>query len=495
MVECTLTARLIRACGDAIIDPLLYVINLSIDKCVVPVSWKMARVTPLHKGGSTSDPNCYRPISVLPLFSKFMERLVHNQLYAHLDRYQMLSDSQSGFRKAHSTTTCLVDFLDAIYNNIEGGRLSGVAFLDLKKAFDTVDHKIMLSKLSQLDVSYRVIRWFASYLEERTQVTKISNSVSEPGVLPCGVPQGSILGPLLFIIYIDSLSAKLNDFSCYLYADDTAIVTTGDGPETVSANLETALSIAHDWMNENKLSLNLSKTKVMFMGTSHKTQETAVIEVKCKGEVVSKVNTFKYLGIMVDNNLKFGEHVEYTKKKLFAKMKSLARVRQFVSRGLALQLYQTLIIPHMDYGDIIYDAIGVVDSQKLQMLQNQCLRICCNADPRTPINTLHQECNLPKLQTRRKLHVCNFVYAGMKGLSSNKVNTMFNTVTNNHGLATRACSSNTLKVPTTRLKICEQNVKIRGARYFNALPVDVRNAPGSDSFKSRAKKHLYGLLE
>ena len=160
-----ITARLIKACGDAIVEPLLYVINLSIDKCTVPNCWKMARVAPLHKGGSTSDPNCYRPISVLPLFSKCMERIVHNQLYKHLDQYQLLSDSQSGFRKAHSTTTCLVDFLDAIYNNIEQGRLSGVAFLDLKKAFDTVDHKLMLSKLSDFNISYKVIRWFASYLE------------------------------------------------------------------------------------------------------------------------------------------------------------------------------------------------------------------------------------------------------------------------------------------------------------------------------------------
>ena len=409
-----ITARLIRACGDAIIEPLLYVINLSIDKCVVPLCWKMARVTPLHKGGSTNDPNCYRPISVLPLFSKFMERLVHNQLYSHLDRYQMLSDSQSGFRKADSTTTCLVDFLDAIYNNIEQGRLSGVAFLDLKKAFDTVDHKLMLSKLSNLNISYRVIRWFASYLENRSQVTKISNITSEPGNLDCGVPQGSILGLLLFIIYIDSLPAKLGNYSCYLYTDDTAIVTTGDEVENVASNLENALTISHEWIPDNKLSLSLSKTKVMFLGTTHKTQEAADIVVKCNNEVVQKVNSFKYLGIMIDKNLKFSEHVDYTKKKLFAKMKSLGRVRQFVNKKLALDLYRRLIIPHMDYGDIVYDAIGLGYNQKLQTIQNSCLRICCRADPRTPIASLHEECKLPKLDVRRKLHVCNFVHKGVQ---------------------------------------------------------------------------------
>ncbi len=280
-----------------------------------------------------------------------------------------------------------------------------------------------------------------------------------------------------------------------IYADNTAIVTTGDGPETVASNLETALVISHDWMNENKLSRNLSKTKVKFPGTSRKMQEASNIEVKCNGEIVSKTDCFKYLGIMVDKNLKFCDHIEYTKKKLFAKMKSLARVRQFVSRGLALQLYQSLIIPHIDYSDIVYDAIGAVDSQKLQTIKNQCLRICCNADPRTPINELHADFKLPKLHTHRRLHVCSFAYAGMKGESSSKVNSLFETVTNEHGRATRSCNNNVLKVPGVRLKTCAQNVKIRGAKYFNSLSVDIRNAPSTNCLKSRAKNHLYGILE
>ncbi len=193
--------------------------------------------------------------------------------------------------------------------------MSGVAFLDLKKAFDTVDHKLMLSKLSDLDVSYRVIRWFASYLENRTQVTKVSNTSSEPGELTCGVPQGSILGPLLFIVYINSLSSKLDDYACFLYADDTAIVTTGDELNSVARNLENALATSQQWMNDNKLTLNLTKTKVMFLGTTQKTQESTNTVIKCNGEVVDKVETFKYLGVMIDKNLRFSEHVEYTKKK------------------------------------------------------------------------------------------------------------------------------------------------------------------------------------
>ena len=165
-------------------------------------------------------------------------------------------------------------------------------------------------------------------------------------------------------------------------------------------------------------------------------------------------------------------------------MKSLARIRQFVSRGLALQLYHSLILPHVDYGDIVNDAMGTVDSQKLQIMQNQCLCICCNANPRTSKDDLHKECNMPKLLTCRKLHVCNFAYAGLNNKSSNKVNAMFKPVTTEHGAERRS-------VPATCLKICEQNVKIRGAQYFNTLPTETRTAPSISSFKSRTKKHLY----
>ncbi len=146
----------------------------------------------------------------------------------------------------------------------------------------------------------------------------------------------------------------------------------------------------------------------------------------------------------------------------------------------------------MDYGDVVYDAMGTVDSRKLQVLQNQCLRICCNSDPRTPINDLHANCKMPKLEVCRKLHVCNFVHAGLSDKSSNKVNSMFEVMANQNAMATRAGATNVLKVPPTRLKTCEQNVRIRGAKYFNELPVDIRMAPSSGSFKARAKKHLYG---
>ena len=162
-------------------------------------------------------------------------------------------------------------------------------------------------------------------------------------------------------------------------------------------------------------------------------------------------------------------------------------------KKLALDLYHSLVLPHIDYGVVLYDAMGTVDGQKLQTIQNKCLRICCKSDPRTAINELHAESKLPRLETRRRFHVCNFVHRGITNESSNNVNALFQPISNLHNLNTRANSYMKLIIPTTRLKTCEQNVKIRGARYYNQLQGDVRNATSNMSFKLRAKKHLYGI--
>ncbi len=436
------------------------------------------------------DKNNYRPISVLPIFSKIMERLIHDRLYGYLDQCQVLSSSQSGFRKSHSTTTCLSDFLNAVYNNIEEGRLSGVAFLDLKKAFDTVDHRILLSKLSDLNISYRSIRWFDSYLSERTQVTKVGKCESDSGSLSCGVPQGSIMGPLLFITYINSLPEALDGFMTFLYADDTAILTTANNIDQISSNLDNALHLSADWMKSIKLSLNVAKTKCMLIGTSQRLNNAVIPDVKCNGSTIERVDSFKYLGVYLDKNLKFNVHADYVRRKIFSKMKALAKTRQFVSQSMSLQLYRSLVLPHLDYGDILYDTMSAQDSNKLQVIQNKCLRICLKEDPRASVDRLHDVAKLPTLKDHRIMHSVKFVYEGLNNKSSVKVNEMFSFVNETHDVNTRASTDKMAAMPHATLQISKGNIRFRGAGYFNELPAVARTAPTTNSFKNRVKKHF-----
>ncbi len=197
---------------------------------------------------------------------------------------------------------------------------------------------------------------------------------------------------------------------------------------------------------------------------------------------------YKYLVLNLDENLTFDKHVSYLKGKITGKMKTLGRVRQYVSKNLALQLYKTLIIPDFDYGDQVYDAMSASNSAKLQCMQNRCLRICLNSQPRTPVESLHREAGLPKLSTRREAHTCNLVYKGLYDASSDGINHMFVLPEPRENNNTRALDNMTLTVPRNRIGVSDGNVRVRGAKYFNDLSTETRRKPTYNSFKESVKR-------
>ena len=188
-----------------------------------PSDWKMAKVSPIFKNGSKSDLNNYRPISVIPTVAKIFEKIIYDQLYQYLNENDLLSSGQSGFRSLHSTLTALLETNDNWCVNVDRGLLNGVIFIDLRKAFDTIDHEIILKKLTKYGVDQDALKWFKSYLTNRMQRCNVNNHLSSASPLNCGVPQGSIIGPLLFLIYINDLPNCLNVGTPRMYADDTNV--------------------------------------------------------------------------------------------------------------------------------------------------------------------------------------------------------------------------------------------------------------------------------
>ena len=227
-----------------------------------------AKVSPLHKNGPCDDVNNYRPISVLPVLSKILERHVHISLMNYLNEHNLLHPTQSGLRSAHSCETALVNMIDRWLHSLDNGQLIGVVLVDFKKAFDLVDHKILLEKLNLYNLSEDSLNWFSSYLQNRTQRVSVNNVLSDQRSILYGVPQGSILGPLLFLMFINDLPLYTDDVSTDMYADDTTLFDVNTSKEAIQANLQKALINLDIWCKHNGMVINSSKTKVMLVTTS-----------------------------------------------------------------------------------------------------------------------------------------------------------------------------------------------------------------------------------
>ena len=238
-------------------------------------------VTSLHKDGETNEPpNNYRPISVIPVVIKIFERAVHQQVYQYLSTNHLLSPHQSGFRPGHSTTTCLLEVSDYILKNMDQGCTTGAVFLDLSKAFDLINHTTLLAKLSSIGIRNNELNWFTDYLANRTQTVKINGCKSDPMNIKTGVPQGSVLGPLLFIICINDLPEHVPKSKVVLYADDTALFFANKESNTIQSVMQNDLTHLSNWFTTNGLVVNGKKSNVMLFGTSQRLAKVEVPSLK-----------------------------------------------------------------------------------------------------------------------------------------------------------------------------------------------------------------------
>ncbi len=247
------------------------------------------------------------------------------------------------------------------------------------------------------------------------------------------------------------------------------------------------LVAAHTWFSDHKLSLNISKTKAMLFGTKQRLSNSGHLDIKYDHDQVETVHKFKYLGVVLDQNLKFNEHIDYVRRKVYAKLKALGRLRPYISKSMSIQLYKSFIIPHFDYADVVYDSMSKQLSQQLQVLQNRCLRICCNSTDYVSTAELHAEVNMPTLDIRRKNHCCNLVYKSIEKSSTPAINSMFTKLNDGSQRSTRSGTTNELLLPRCNLEMTKGSFKFRGASYFNMIPNDIRTVDSYDSFKGRLK--------
>ena len=259
--------KLLKIAAVIVAPSLTQIFNKIISTGIFPTDWKLAKVTPIFKKGKKDEMNNYRPISVISVVAKIFEKLIFEQLYEYLNNNNLISASQSGFRTLHSTLTALIETVDNWSINIDNGLLNGVIFIDLKKAFDTIDHAILLRKLQIYGVDQNGIKFFESYLSNRSQRCCVNDELSDAVPITCGVPQGSNLGPLLFLIYINDLPNCLNRASPRMFADDTNISIAANSVMELEPLVNSELKNLHQWLVTNRLSLNIAKTEFMIIGS------------------------------------------------------------------------------------------------------------------------------------------------------------------------------------------------------------------------------------
>ena len=340
-----ISCKIIKIAAPAISDSLTFIFNQALTLSSFPNEWKMARVIPLYKNGQRNIPGNYRPISVLPAISKIMERIMYDQLYNYLTKFELLSDSQFGFRKSHSTATALLDCTNDWYMNLDRKMFNLVVLIDLKKAFDTVDHQILLRKLELYGIKGEALTLLKSYLTNRNQKCQIKNSFSTERLIKCGVPQGSIVGPLFFLLYINDLPQCLNKTKPRLFADDTNLTASGDSITDLETAVNSDLENLRKWLIANKLSLNVAKTEFMLIGskTMIKKNSDSRLNVFIENKQIKQVSECKTLGVIVDRHLSWKSNSENICKKITAGISAIRRVKPFVDKDTLAHTLITVV--------------------------------------------------------------------------------------------------------------------------------------------------------
>ena len=406
----------LKLAADFIAEPLTYLFNLSLFTNKIPTIWKSAFVLPLLKGGDPSILNNYRPISKLSTLMKVLETLVSHQLKEFLLKNNCLSNFQSGFRKKHSTVTTALKVVNDFIETLDKNQHCAALFLDLSKAFDTVDHAILLERLVNIGISKQTVLWFKHYLSDRTQCTQVKGVTSSVLNIKNGVPQGSVLGPLLFIIYIDCLCQNAGEANFHFYADDTVIYCSAPTLNQALCQLQLAFNTVQCTLYRLKLLLNADKTKLMTFSKAKLKPVNIPSIITFQGSDIESVSQFKYLGFLIDDSLSFKPHIQQLVKKLKQKLGFYFRNKACFSFEAKKRLVAATFMSVLDYGDVLYMHASAQCLHTLDTVYHGALRFITNFRSRTHHCSLYARVGWSALSTRRLYHWHVLVYKAILGL-------------------------------------------------------------------------------
>ena len=391
---------------------IVHIYSTYIKSGIFPEIWSKGVITVIPKSGKLSDPTNWRPITQTSIFAKIFEKIIHNRVITYFLDNNILSDFQYGFRKGKSTQQAIFDLTKFIYSNLNHKKLLCAVCLDVAKAFDCINYDVLIHKMSYIGFNHNTIAWFKSYLS-RTQVVRFKDSMSSTLRVKTGIGQGTILGPLLFIFYINDLVTVLKHFKINMYADDCILYNSGNNWDTMSAKLQPELVTIQGWFTDNRLRLNIKKSKNLLLGSRNKlTRVDYTKTLNISGNVLNFADKYKYLGTTLDKEMTLNGLLVDVKKSVLNKLFTLRKLRKYITEKCSISIYKQTNLPIFDYVGFLLIACNKSDRQDLQVLQNDALRTCYNVRRRDhySVSKLHRKSNLISLEQRRKIQLLSLMY-------------------------------------------------------------------------------------
>ena len=476
-----------------ILAPVLaHLVNCSIEKGICPTNSKLARVIPIYKEkGSKHLYENYRPISLLSSFSKILERLIYDKIFTFLVRYEILFDSQYGFRKGHNTTHATLDFVKTVEDALENDEIAIGVFCDLSKAFDTINHEILLDKLNHYGIRGTANDWFRSYLTGREQYVDWNNKKSDKLPISTGVPQGSILGPLLFLIYINDLPTA-SGLKTVLYADDSNLLIKGKDVSSVCRKLNEELASISDYFRSNKLKLNTGKTKLVYFRKKSQNVNYEELEIYLDGDKLKFEEEASFLGIVIDGNLSWDRHCVKIANTISRNNGMLNRVRKLLPPDTLKMLYNSFILPHLQYGLAAWGGCSNQNKKRIVTIQKRAIRTVCKS-----YATSHTEPRMKKLGI-----------LGLENLYTHQISTLIHDVmhkrapkpirnllsldreSSDRNLRSHHSDPHHFRTPFAKYRTSTNSFCFKGPQLWNNLPKEIKDIDSKNSFKKRLKAKL-----
>ena len=477
-----ITPRLIKDAGPSMATNLSIIFNKSMESGIFPQLLKTAKVIPVYKAESKMIESNYRPISLLPIIGKLFEKLICKRISSFIQKYNILYSRQFGFQSGKSTEHALIDIQDQILKSLEKGETPCCIFLDFAKAFDTVNHSILLHKLNHYGIRGKALDVIESYLTDREQCVQINDATSDLDFIKHGVPQGSILGPLFFLLYINDIASCSPVLAFYLFADDTTIFFSHKDTKELEKIVNSELVHVTNWLIANKLSLNVGKSNLLLF--RHKSDKTKTLKIVINGCTIDVKEYAKYLGILIDDKLSFKQHIQHVKSKLIRGNAILSMIRHYVQKNTLINTYNAYIQPHLDYGLNIWGHTYQTHLVQLKRQQRKAIRLMNFKPKRYETPELFINDKILPFDQNLQLTSTKLLWKAKNNLLPPTVNALF---------VPRA-DDQSFHLPFRRLEIAQQSSTYRGVQTWNKIPMSIRSKNSLDSLKTEAKPYLISLI-